>query len=81
MVGTPVSVEYKTYNPNYDYSTNLEKNGHILVSVAGIGVGGKHGGSQQNKTQRQAANEREMFLGVFRDEGRIYKQTNEQNNT
>ena len=59
MVGTPVSVEHKTYNPNYvyDYSTNLEKNVHILVSVVGIGVGGKHGGSQQNKTQRQAANE------------------------
>ena len=41
----------------YDYSTNLEKNVHILVSVVGIGVGGQHGGSQQNKTQRQAANE------------------------
>ena len=29
----------------------------ILVSVVGIGVGGKDGGSQQNNTQRQAANE------------------------
>ena len=55
MVGTPVSVEYKTYNPNYDHSTNLES-GHILVSVVGIGVGGQHGGSQQNNTESQAEN-------------------------